>query len=168
MTIAARNVLIALVIEREGGVADIGDGKGETRWGQTPGWLAQFDLPVPQTVEDAAKNYAAWLSITGLDAVIGDEPDHAADFLIDFAVHSDHRPAIKVLQRALGLVTDGVIGPKTRAAVERANRRWLAYAILAAENRYQGGLITDNPDKHARWARGWANRNADKLLRLFP
>lgn len=168
MTVAARDAIIARVIQREGGVDDIGDGKGVTRWGQTLGWLATFNLPVPESPEDAAENYAAWLHITGLDVVVGDEPDNLADFLIDFAVHSDHKPAIRALQRALDLTADGVVGPKTRAAVERVNREWLAFAVIAGEMRYQGGIITDNPDKHARWARGWANRNADKLMQLAP
>lgn len=166
MTIAARNELIDRVLQREGGVADVGDGKGITRWGQTPGWLTQFNLPIPDSSEAAASNYAEWLRLTGLDAVIGDEADPAADFVIDFAVHSGHIPAIKALQSALKVTSDGVIGPKTRTALDWADRRWLAFAVIAAEMKYQGGLITDNPAKHARWARGWANRNAEKLLQL--
>lgn len=166
MNLKARDELIAKVMLREGGVADVGDGKGLTRWGQTPGWLAQFNLPIPDSPQAAASNYAEWIRLTGLDAVIGDEADPAADFVIDFAVHSGHIPAIKLLQNALGVTADGVIGPKTRTALEWADRRWLAFAVIAGEMKYQGGLITDNPDRHARWARGWANRNAAKLLTL--
>lgn len=166
MTPAARDAIIAEVIKREGGVSDIGDGKGITRWGQTPGWLAQFNLPIPDSPEAAASNYAEWLRLTGLDAVIGETADPAADFVIDFAVHSGHIPAIRLLQTVLGVTADGVMGPKTRAAIEWADRRWLAFAVIAGEMKYQGGIITDNPAKHARWARGWANRNAAKLLQL--
>lgn len=166
MTLTARNELLAKVLQREGGVADIGDGKGVTRWGQTPGWLAQFNLPIPDSPEAAVSNYAEWLRLTGLDAVISDEADPAADFIIDFAVHSGHTPAVQLLQRALGVTADGVIGPETRAALATANRRWLALSVIAGEMRYQGGLITGNPAKYARWAKGWANRNAEKLLQL--
>lgn len=147
-------------------MADVGDGKGVTRWGQTPGWLTQFNLPIPTNATEAADNYAEWLRLTGLEAVIGDEADPAADFVIDFAVHSGHIPAVKLLQNALKVTADGVIGPKTREAIEWADRRWLAFAVIAGEMKFQGGLITDNPVKHARWARGWANRNAEKLLQL--
>lgn len=166
MTPAARDELIAKVIVREGGIADIGDGKGVTSFGQTSGWLTQFNLPIPTNATEAADNYAEWLRLTGLDAVIGDEADPAADFVIDFAVHSGHIPAIKLLQKVLGVTADGVMGPNTRAALESHDRRWLAFAIIAGEMKFQGGLITDNPAKHARWARGWANRNAAKLLQL--
>lgn len=166
MTTAARDELIARVLTREGGVKDIGDGKGITRWGQTPGWLEELDLPTPTNIAEAADNYAKWLKLTGLEAVIGDQADNAADFLIDFAVHSGHRPAIKLLQAAVDVTPDGVMGPKTRAALASVDRRRLAFFVLAGENRYQGGLITDNPGKYAQWARGWANRNAAKLIQL--
>lgn len=166
MTIDARDEIIARVIKREGPPKDIGDGKGMTRWGQTPGWLDQFNLPVPESAAQAAENYAAWIAITGLDAVVGDVADPLADFVIDFAVHSGHIPAIKVLQRALRVKDDGTIGKLTRGAIERADRFNLALGVLAAQGQYQGGLITDDPEEHAQWARGWANRQAAKLLLL--
>jgi lysozyme family protein len=166
VTIAARDAVIARVIKREGGVKDVGDGKGVTRWGQTLGWLSTFNLPIPETAAQAAENYAAWIAITGLDAVIGDTADPLADFVIDFAVNSSHIPAIKVLQRALRVKDDGTIGKLTRAAIDRADRFNLALGVLAAQGQYQGGLITDDPEEYARWARGWANRQAEKLLTL--
>jgi len=166
VTTQARDEIIWRVIDREGGVKDIGDGKGVTRWGQTPGWLDHFNLPIPETDEQAAENYAAWIAITGLDAVVGDTADPLADFVIDFAVHSGHIPAIKVLQRALRIKDDGRVGPATRGAVDRADRYNLALGVLAAQGQYQGALITDDPDEYARWARGWSNRQAKKLLQL--
>jgi lysozyme family protein len=162
----ARDEIIRRIIEREGGVADVGDGKGVTRWGQTPGWLSDFNLPIPTNATEAAENYVEWLRITGLDAVIGPVADDAADFVIDFGVHSGHVPAVKVLQRAVGVTADGKIGPVTRAAVANADRFNLAIAIIAGTIRYQGDIITQNPQKYARWARGWGNRNAEKLLQL--
>ena len=172
MTIPARDEVIRRILEREGGIADVGDGKGITRFGQTPGWLEQFDLPMPTNEAEAADNYAAWLAITGLDAVIGDAPDALADFVIDFAVHSGHQPAIRALQIALGhLKVDGTVGPKTRAAIDvldpvPGRRRCVAASVLAEEVRYQGRLIATQPERYARYAHGWANRNADKILQL--
>jgi lysozyme family protein len=173
MTITVRDALIALLLQREGGIADVGDGMGLTRFGQTPAWLEQFNLPIPETSEQAAENYAAWIAITGLDAVIGDSADTLADFVIDFAVHSGHQPAIRALQIVLGhLKVDGVMGPKTRGMIDALSvrvglRTKKAAAVLAEEMRYQGRIITSRPEKHV-YAHGWANRNADKLLRLFP
>lgn len=172
MTIVARDEVIRRVLEREGGIADVGDGKGITRFGQTPAWLEQFDLPIPTNEAEAADNYAAWLAITGLDAVIGDEADALADFVIDYAVHSGHQAAIRALQIALGhLKVDGSVGPKTRGAIDALDavagrRRAVAVGVLAEEVRFQGRLITTQPERYGRYAHGWANRNAGKLLQL--
>jgi len=164
MTPAAMD-LIQRVLDREGGIRDVGDGKGVTRFGQTPGWLQEFGLEAPNTEVEAAVNYAKWLVMTGLDAVTS-SADSAADFTIDFAVHSGHVPAIKALQRALGVSADGTVGPKTRAALDGAQRVSLAFQVISEEMRYQGRAITNHPARHAQYAHGWANRNADKLLLL--
>lgn len=161
----AAGVLIAKVIEREGGVADIGDGAGITRWGQTPGWLAQFTLPVPTTMAEAVANYRTWLVRTKLIAVC-DEADSFADAVVDFAVNAGHQTAIKVLQKALRLSADGVIGPETEAAIGRLDRPQAARTMLAGRLRFYGGIITSAPDKHARWAKGWLNRVAAQVEAL--
>ena len=172
MTIAARTAIIDRILEREGGIADVGDGKGITRFGQTPAWLEQFDLPIPTNEAEAADNYAAWLAIVGLDAVIGDEADLLADFVIDFAVHSGHQAAIRALQITLGhLKADGQMGPKTRGAIDALDavawrRTAVALGVFGEEIRFQGRMITTQPEKYARYAHGWANRNAGKLLHL--
>ena len=167
MTIPASMALIEKLLEREGGIADVGDGVGLTRFGQTPSWLATFNFPAPVNAEEATTNYLAWLHLTGLDAVIGDTPDALADFVVDFAVHSGHQTAIRALQRALGVPVDGMMGPVTIAALMGAHRVRLAFAVLAEELRYQGKVIRNNPQR-ATYAFGWANRNAEKLLSLAP
>lgn len=166
MTTKARDEIVQRVLIREGGVADVGDGKGITRWGQTPGWLQQFNLPIPDSPTAAASNYAEWMRLTGLDAVIGDEADPAADFVIDFAVHSGHVPAVKLLQRVIGVDDDGRVGPKTLAALSTVDRRWLAHAVLAGRMKFIGRLVTDNPARHAKFCAGWLNRLADQLKEL--
>lgn len=174
MTAEAQNTLIGRVIQREGGINDVGDGKGVTRWGQTQGWLDQFNLPTPETEADAAENYRAWLRLTKLDAVITDRADAFADFVIDFAVHSGHQVAIRAMQQALSkpVAVDGVIGPKTIAQLEffqgdRDSRQIFAARVLALEIKYQGNLITQDPAEHARYARSWGKRNAEKLWALL-
>jgi lysozyme family protein len=159
--------LIEMVLVREGGVKDVGDGMGVTRWGQTPKWLADFGFPVPTTREDAAANYRSFLTRTGLIGLCA-LADPLADFVIDYAVHSHHSVAIRALQAAMGTVmVDGIWGPETELAVDRSDRRRLAAKVLIAETRHQGRLITNAPDKYARYAAGWANRQADKLELLL-
>jgi lysozyme family protein len=173
MTPEAQDVIIGRVIQREGGVNDVGDGKGVTRWGQTQGWLDQFNLPTPETPEDAAENYRAWLRLTKLDAVIADRADAFADFVIDFAVHSGHQTAIRAMQQAIGKVTvDGVIGPKTIAHLQFFNddlesRQIFAVRVMALRIKFQGNIITQDPHQHARFARSWGKRNAEMLWSLL-
>lgn len=164
MTTTARDELIRRVLEREGGVADVGDGKGVTRWGQTPGWLKQFNLPVPTNPAEAAQNYATWLQVTRLDRLIGDTADDLADIVIDWAVHAGHVTAIRMLQAAVGVSTDGVMGPATEAAVK--DRKAIARRVLAGRMEQVGGLISSQPDKYARYAKGWLRRIGDQVQRL--
>ncbi len=163
---SAKDELIARVIEREGGVADVGDGKGVTRWGQTPGWLTQFNLSIPTSVIEAADNYEAWLRFTKLDSLIEAQPDDLADVVIDFAVHSGHVTAIRMLQASLGVAKDGVIGRDTLTALRVFDRRQVARRVLAGRLEQIGGLITDQPDKYSKFARGWLRRVGDQVKAL--
>ena len=158
--------LIDAVLDREGGIKDVGDGKGVTRFGQTPQWLKQYDLKPPTTPAEAAENYQTWLDLTQL-AFLVPLSDLLADTVIDFAVHSGARTAIRALQRAAGTVADGVIGPKTRAAVTQVDAHfWLARMVLAERWEVMGAAITNHPERLAKNAKGWARRGAGFLREL--
>lgn len=161
----AAGVIIGRVIVREGGIGDAGDGEGITRFGQTPTWLLDFGFVPPETPEQAAANYRTWLARTRLIAVC-DYPDSLADITIDFAVNSGHPAAIESLQRALGVRVDGILGPETRTAIDACDRYLTAGKLLAARLQFRGRIITTNPEKHAKQAKGWANRDAAQLLAL--
>ena len=157
--------VIRRVILREGGVADVGDGKGVTRWGQTPGWLDAHKLPIPKTQEDAALNYAQWITQTGLyHAALVD--DALTDALIDFAVHAGEGRAIRSLQAALNVRPDGVIGPVTRLAIDKMDRRKAAQQLIADRLKHMGVLITADPEMYAHNAKGWLARVAGQVASL--
>jgi lysozyme family protein len=80
--------------------------------------------------------------------------------LVDSAVHSGPRRAVQWLQSALGVTTDGVLGPKTRAALAQTDQAVLYGKVLAQRLRYLGRLITDDPRQSA-FAAGWMNRMAE-------
>lgn len=161
--------VIASVVDRilreEGGVADVGDGAGVTRYGQTAGWLSRWRLPVPQSAQEAAMNYRSWLEQTNLDALCT-EDDALTTIVIDFAVNSGERPAIASLQRALGVVADGSIGPVTLTALAVCRRAHVGCAVLADRIELGNGLIHDQPGKFAPFARGWAKRWGRQLRSL--
>jgi lysozyme family protein len=156
--------LVARVIAREGGIADVGDGKGLTRFGQTPAWLEQFGLPIPETPADAADNYMAWIAKVGLTSVVM-QGDDLADILLDVAVMSSATKAVKLLQAALGVTVDGKLGPVTLAALFTADRAQIARDAIAADMEYQGRLIELDPTR-SRYAAGWAARMAGHVRRL--
>ena len=159
------DALIERILDREGGIQDVGDGKGVTRWGQTPGWLAQYNLPVPTTRVEAAVNYRTWIDLIGFRSIV--EPgDALADILLDIAVMSSAPKAVKALQACLLVKVDGVLGDVTRYALVAADRRRrLACAVIAWDIAYQGRLITLDPTR-AQWAAGWAARLAGHVRRL--
>lgn len=158
----AAGVLIARVIAAEGGVADVGDGKGITRFGQTPDWLSRFRLRAPATVVEAAQNYRVWLVRTGLIGVC-DYPDSFAHAVIDWAVTSGHAVAIRALQRAVGAPVDGIYGPETQTFVDVADRVRVAKRLVADRVRFFGRIVTAAPEKHARFCAGWMNRMAAQI-----
>lgn len=152
------DAVIAYVLDLEGGVKDVGDGKGITRWGQTPGWLAEWHLPSPASVVQAAENYRAWLARTGLEAVCGVD-DVLARAVVTWAVHSGHGRPTRVLQALLGEKADGVIGPKTRAALAElptAHRTELAAVLVASYTRLLMRLM--GQPKNVGYGGGWGNR----------
>ena len=157
--------IIERVLEHEGGIADVGDGQGLTRFGQTPAWLERWGYLPPVGPAEAMANYADWMRKLSLDAVA--DLDVEVGFLVtDWAVHAGHHAAIKGLQRALGVVTDGLIGPKTLAALEDAPRRPLTRQVLAYRLREMGTILASSQPDRRKFARGWLNRMADQIERL--
>lgn len=150
----------------EGGVKDVGDGKGVTHYGQTEEWLKTYGLPIPKSPEQAVSNWSVWLHIVKLDLIALPAYDALAHIVIDYAVHSGTSVAIKALQSAMRVNADGVLGPQTLAMLATANRGYLAHAVIAASMELQGRIITNNPGKNAKYAAGWANRNARMIRRL--
>ena len=78
--------------------------------------------------------------------------------VFDGAVNSGPGQSIKWLQRALGVVDDGVLGPKTLAAAAQQNPDVLRARILAKLLRFMSDL--------ANWpafSRGWSKRIAELL-----
>lgn len=164
---AAVDQVIARILESEGGIDDVGDGKGVTRFGQTPQWLDDHGFVPPSTVADAAANYEVWMTVrTPLAAIC--EIDPVVGYLVtDFAVHAGLTVAVRAMQRVLGVPADGVYGPQTAARLaETAGMPRLARRVLAAEMRFKGRLLGAKVPDRRPWAAGWLNRLADKLEQL--
>jgi lysozyme family protein len=93
------------------------------------------------------------------DAVRADEMPPAVRYvLFDAAVNSGVGQAARWLQSAAGVTPDGVIGPRTMAAVNALDANGLKSRMLASRLR----MMTNLPNWHS-FSRGWARRIADLM-----
>jgi lysozyme family protein len=125
---------LALVLELEGGFVDHPrDPGGATKFGITRATLAEArgrpasvaDIRALTRAEAAAIYRRLYWREAGCDAL----PPGLDLATFDLAVHSGPQRALRLLQGVLGLKQDGVVGPATRAAAERADARHLILAL---------------------------------------
>ena len=67
---------------------------------------------------------------------------------------------IKIPQRILGVVDDGVVGPKTIAAINSADQSELFKKIWLSRKDFLNGIVKNNPSQQ-RFIKGWINRLND-------
>ena len=153
---------LARILKHEGGyVNDPLDSGGRTNLGVTqrvweewvghPVTEADMKALTPQKVGSMYKlkywnpSYCEVLP-KGLDYVV-----------FDFAVNAGTGRSVKTLQQAIGCVADGVIGPKTMAAINDANPKDLIAKFSDARADFYQGIVARKPDQ-ARFIKGWLNR----------
>lgn len=78
--------------------------------------------------------------------------------MFDAAVNSGPRQAILWLQRAVGANDDGILGPKTMAAMGSLSADGVRMKLLAQRLRFMTGL-----PNWPSFSRGWARRICDLL-----
>ena len=148
-----------ILLKHEGGFSDhAADPGGKTRFGVTEAVAREVgyrgdmrELPLDLAKRIYKDRY--W------DAVRADELPEAVRYAVfDAAVNSGPRQAIRWLQRAVGAKDDGIIGPKTLAAVRAADPERVLRRILAQRLRF----MTELPNWPA-FGRGWARRIADLM-----
>jgi lysozyme family protein len=82
--------------------------------------------------------------------------------VVDYGINSGEVHAARVLQRVLGVRSDGVIGPVTLAAVnglDREGARRVGARHVADRVRLVGQLVTRRPNQF-KFGEGWCNRIA--------
>jgi lysozyme family protein len=156
------------LIRREGGFVDRpADRGGPTKFGITAetlgearglGRSATAEEVKALTESEARAIYRRlYIDKPGFTAIV-DAPLRA--LLVDCAVHSGPARAVEWLQRALGVVADGRIGPITIGALASSDRDLIRRRILAERLRFLGRLITKDSGQ-AAFAQGWLARVAD-------
>ncbi|WOB24740.1 MULTISPECIES: glycosyl hydrolase 108 family protein [Xanthomonas] len=147
--------LIDRVLAHEGGyVNDPRDPGGETQWGISKRQYPQLNirsLTRAQAIEIYRRDY--W------QRVQGDKLPAAAAFqVMDAAVNHGVGTAIRWLQRAVGVADDGVIGPRTLAAVAVAPAADLVLLFNAERLEFYAKLSTFDA-----FGKGWTRRVAGNL-----
>lgn len=147
-----------LLIGHEGGyVNHPNDPGGETKYGISKRAYPNEDI-AGLTLERAKAIYRRdyW------DRVQCDSLPAAVRFdVFDVAVNSGTTTAIRMLQRAAFAEVDGVIGPRTRLALQTMPVHQLVARINGARLNFMADLPT-----WPTFGRGWAKRIASNLLRV--
>lgn len=151
-----------ILLGHEGGYAnDSRDPGGETMWGVTArvaradGFIGDM-RGLPRDRAKAIYKRKYW------DAVMADRLPEAAQYIVfDAAVNSGPGQAIRWLQRSLGVGEDGVLGPMTLDAINRASGLKLAVAFCAERLDFMTSLPT-----WGAFGKGWARRIASNLKGL--
>ena len=147
------------VLEVEGGyVNDQYDPGGETKFGISQKAYPHLDIK-NITLEDAKAIYYRdyWLNS---GAQVADISPELAFILFDAAVNMGTGTSVRLLQRALRVREDGVIGPNTRKALETANLDdTLEWTVVNRLLRYS------ELETWPRYRRGWLKRTVSLLRR---
>lgn len=157
------------------------DRGGPTKFGITLRTLARWRRgPVTAedvanlTEEEAVQIYEQeYLKGPGIDRILNPQ---LQDVVLDCAVNHGPDTAVTLLQRALGVDVDGILGPQTEKAVNNSDPVKLALRVLAHRVRFFGAIVTRDPKLklakqagirlQAENALGWLDRAADQIEEL--
>ena len=84
-------------------------------------------------------------------------PDGISLFVFDSAVQHGTKKAIQLLQDAVGVTADGIVGPKTTKAVIGADAEWLLTRCFLRRSRDYAEIIKANSSQ-GKYLNGWFNR----------
>lgn len=171
------NEIIDGILRREGAfVNHPADKGGPTNWGITQATLAEwFGRPasvddVKRLSEHEAREIYREQYITR-PGFLGIENDAVRSLAIDCAVNHGAKPAVKLLQNAVRVFPDGILGPKTREAVNRMTPSVVYKRLCAQRVRLYGEIVSNDPELkraiaagfklQAVFAKGWNNRAAE-------
>lgn len=161
MTIPAENfdnAFTALLGNEGGYVNNPVDPGGETMWGITKrvavanGYNGPMNL-LPQAIAKAIAKKVYW------DPYSLDQLPYAIAFQVFDTAYNGGRP-VQWLQQAVGVPTDGIIGPATISAANGAN----VWEVVAKFNSCRL-LYYTSLDTFATFGRGWVNRVAYNIVR---
>ncbi len=158
------------VIAREGRVFtnDPADRGGPTKFGITQKALAAWRgaavtaADVEALTEDEARKIyeREYVARPGFERIIDDK---LRALVVDSGVLHGPAAATKMLQQAVRVNDDGILGRVTLQAIEDLGASVVYRRVAVQRIRFLGRLVTDRPDQ-ARFCAGWMNRATEFLL----
>lgn len=141
---------VNLILEYEGGyVFDSNDPGGETKWGISKRVYPQWDIK--NLTKEKAK---AIYKVDYWDVVQAEKlPQSIRLMIFDCAVNQGQRTARIILQKALGVKADGVLGPITLGAIKDLEEMQLIDRVAKIRLDYYTSL-----PHWDRFGKGWAKR----------
>ncbi|WP_340617215.1 glycoside hydrolase family 108 protein [Xenorhabdus entomophaga] len=138
----------------EGGyVNDPHDRGGETQYGISKRSYPQLDIRALTQADATAIYYRDFWQQAGCERV----PAGISLVLFDSAVQHGVVSAIRLLQRAVAVRDDGILGSKTRDAIAAIAPDYLLHRLMNQRARYYAQIIARNPLQQ-RFLNGWFNR----------
>lgn len=169
--------IISAILKREGGFVDNpADKGGPTNHGITMPTLAEWrgknvtEADIRTLTEREARDiYKARYVVGPRFHLLADHSVRAV--VVDCGVHHGPANAIRMLQRALGVKADGVLGIVTLTAANTTPGHRLALRVLADRVKFFGRLISkdltdddqDGIPDNTEFAAGWLNRVAEMI-----
>lgn len=159
---------LAQTLGFEGGWSNVrGDRGGSTNYGITQrsydGWRTRKGLPTRQVdlIEDPEIR-AIYFEDYWTPARCGELPEPIALVVFDMAVNSGVHNAGIVLQRALGVAVDGVIGPETLRAAADSIFPHIVMRFLKKRAAFIQDVIEAHPSD-VQFLAGWVARLLDQV-----
>ena len=162
---------IGPLLEHEGGFNDIKEDRGgATNYGISLRFLKKKGIDVNldgkidwydvkwMTEDQAIEYYRRYFWHEGYDEL----PDRIASKTFNFGVNAGNAVSNKILQRSVNAIegklkVDGVIGPKTVAAVKKVNEGSLLFEFVRLQSLFYADIVIRSTDQK-KFLRGWLNR----------
>lgn len=144
------------LLKHEGGyVNHPSDPGGETKYGISKRSYPKEDIKNMTTVRAEMIYYMDYWRPLLLDRFVSQS---LAEIVFDHCVNAGMRSAINILQKSVGVVTDGVTGPKTLAATNNhPNQQELFERYKLERIAYYNNLVSGKPGLSV-FMKGWTNR----------
>jgi len=158
------NASFEIVMQSEGGyVWDKDDSGGETNLGVTIGaWSEYLGRPINSgemkaLTKDTVKPFYKQMY---WDKLRCDDLPNGVDYAVfDFGVNAGTGRSAKFLQRAVGAVPDGAIGPATLGKVNSMDSADILQSFSDQKEDFYQAIVEHNPIQQ-KFLKGWLNRVA--------